>query len=316
MATSLTTTYAGEFKDKYISAGLISGKTLDNGGVTIYGNVAYKEVIQKVATGSDFIVDATCDYTDAGTLTLTERVLQVEEFQINKTECKKTFAQAWQSAQMGYSVPNEILPKSFADYIVQHYIAKISAHVERVIWQGTNATSGEVDGFTTIFNANASDLAGGAVITGTTISSSNVIDEMAKVVDNISANTPALLDDPDLKIYVSNNIFQKYLRALGGFQANGVGGSGVDAKGSTWYDGSASLTFDGIPVFNAPGLPANDMVGATSSNLFFGMGVQGDLSDLRLIDTADTLGDQNVRFVARFKMGVQVGLLEEISYYS
>ena len=31
MATSITTTYAGEFKEKYIAAALLSGKTLDNG---------------------------------------------------------------------------------------------------------------------------------------------------------------------------------------------------------------------------------------------------------------------------------------------
>ena len=47
MATSITTTYAGEFKEKYIAAALLSGKTLDNGGVTVLPNIAYKEVIQK-----------------------------------------------------------------------------------------------------------------------------------------------------------------------------------------------------------------------------------------------------------------------------
>jgi len=52
------------------------------------------------------------------------------------------------------------------------------------------------------------------------------------------------------------------------------------------------------------------------SNLFFGCGVLGDLSELRLIDTADTLGDQNVRFVARWKAGVQIGLLGEVTYYT
>ena len=75
MATSLTTTYAGEFKDKYIAAALLSGKTLDNGGVTILPNIAYKEVMQKSVMGDDLIVNAGCDYSDAGTLTLTERIL-------------------------------------------------------------------------------------------------------------------------------------------------------------------------------------------------------------------------------------------------
>lgn len=313
MATSLTTTYAGEFKDKYIAAALLSGKTLEQGGVTIMGNVAHKEVIQKAAVGANFIANATCDYTDSGDLTLTERILEVEEFQVNRTECKKTFAQTWQSHEMGYSVPNEVLPKSFADFIVQHYVAKIADSVEKTIWQGTNATAGEFDGFTTIFNANASSLSGGAIIAATSITAANVIDEMGKVIDNVAANNSALLGTSDLKLYVSTAIFQKYVRALGGFASTGA--NGYENKGTTWYNGQ-DITFEGVPVFVAPGLPAGDMLAAQTSNLFVGVGVQGDLSDLRLIDTSDTLGDQNVRFIARWKIGAQVGLLSEVAYYS
>ena len=99
MATTISTTYAGSFKEKYIAAALLSGKTLDNGGMTVLPNIAFKEVLQKSVMGSDFIVNATCDYSDAGTLTLSERILEVEEFQVNKTECKKTFAQTWRSEE-------------------------------------------------------------------------------------------------------------------------------------------------------------------------------------------------------------------------
>ena len=48
--TSITTTYAGEFAGKYIAAALLSAPTLDKGGFTIHPNVAYKQVIQRVAT--------------------------------------------------------------------------------------------------------------------------------------------------------------------------------------------------------------------------------------------------------------------------
>ena len=313
MATSITTTYAGEFKEKYIAAALLSGKTLDNGGVTVLPNIAYKEVIQKSVMGDDFIVNAGCDYSDAGTLTLSERVLEVEEFQVNKTECKKTFAQTWQSAEMGYSVMNQSLPKSFADFIVQQYIAKIAQKTEQNIWAGTNATAGEFDGYTTIAAANAASLAGGAIVVGTTVTASNVTTELGKVIDNVAANTPAILDKEDLRIYVGNGIFQAYIRALGGFAL--TGSAGTDDKMTQWYDGGG-LTFDGVKIFLAPGMPANQMMCTQISNLFFGCGILGDLSELRLIDTSETLGDQNVRFVARWKAGVQIGLLGEVTYYA
>ena len=314
MATSLTTSYVGEYKDKMIASALLSGKTLDNGGLTVYPNVAYKEVIKKIALGNDLMVGASCDYTDAGTVTISERVLEVKEFQINKTECKTTFSQDWTSAQMGYSVPNYVLPKSYADFISQQYIAKIAANVETMIWAGS-AGANAFDGFTTTWAANASSLAGGAVVTGTTVTAANVVDEIGKVVDNVSANTSSLLDKEDLHIYVSNHIYQMYVRSLGGFGAAGLGAAGFDGKGNNQNLGDA-LLFDGIKIFRAPGLPTNDMAVAQKSNLFFGCGIEGDLSEIKLIDTGDTLGDQNVRFVARFKAGIQTGLLEEVTYYT
>ena len=44
--TSITTTYAGEFAGKYVSAALLSADTLEGGGITIKPNVKYKEVLK------------------------------------------------------------------------------------------------------------------------------------------------------------------------------------------------------------------------------------------------------------------------------
>ena len=314
MATTIATTYSGEFKESYIREMLLAGKTLDNGGMTIFPNVAYKEVIQKAALGGSLIVDGSCDYTDSGTLALTERVLEVEEYQVNKTECTKTFSQTWQAAQMQGKLDGRKLPASFSDFIVQYYIAKIAAQMENTIWSGVNANAGEFDGITTILAANAGSLAGGAVIgAGAAVTAANVIEKLGLVVDNISTNSPALLGQADLRIYVSSHVFQCYIRALGGFS---IANSGTDNKMTQWWDGNSGLTYDGIEVFLAPGMPTNDMVATTVGNLFFGCGILDDMSEIRLIDTSQTLGDQNVRFVARWKAGVQVGLLEEVTYYS
>ena len=89
--TSITTTYAGEFARKYISAALLSGETLRNENISISPNIKYKSVMKKVATDANLIKDATCDFADTGTITLTERVLQPEEFQVNVELCKKGF---------------------------------------------------------------------------------------------------------------------------------------------------------------------------------------------------------------------------------
>jgi hypothetical protein len=100
--TNITTTYAGEFAGKYISAALLSGKTLAEGNITTVPNVKYKQVMKKVAT-DDIVKNATCDFDDTSTLTLTERILTPEEFQVNLELCKKDFRSDWEAAQMGFS---------------------------------------------------------------------------------------------------------------------------------------------------------------------------------------------------------------------
>jgi len=77
--TSITTTYAGEFKDKIIAAALLSGSTIENGGIEIKPSIKYKEVIKKLSTDA-ILKDATCDFSATSTVTLAERILQVEDF--------------------------------------------------------------------------------------------------------------------------------------------------------------------------------------------------------------------------------------------
>jgi len=94
--TSITTTYAGEFAGKYISAALLSASTIENGGIEVKPNVKFKEVIKKIAT-DDLLKDATCDFDPTSTLTLTERIIQPEEFQVNLQLCKKDFRSDWEA---------------------------------------------------------------------------------------------------------------------------------------------------------------------------------------------------------------------------
>jgi hypothetical protein len=149
--TSITTTYAGQFAGKYIAAALLSGTTLDKGLIEIKPNVKFKEVIKKVAT-DNIVKNATCDFDPTSTLTLTERILQPEEFQVNLQLCKKDFRSDWEAVQMGYSVYDN-LPPSFTDFLLAHVAEKVAQRIETNIWAGANATAGQFDGFTTLFAA-------------------------------------------------------------------------------------------------------------------------------------------------------------------
>jgi len=305
--TSITTTYAGEFAGKYISAALLSGKTLAEGNITVVPNVKYKQVMKKVAT-NDIVKNATCDFDDTSTLTLTERILTPEEFQVNLELCKKDFRSDWEAAQMGYSAFDN-LPSSFSDFLIAHVADKVAQRMETNIWTGTNATAGQFDGFITTLGAD------GDVndVTGTASTAANIITELGKIADAIPST---VYGSEDMTIYLPSNMYRNYVRALGGFGASGLGAAGTDNKGTQWYNGGAGLQFDGIQIALATGLSDNDAVAAQKSNLFFGTGLLSDQNEVKVIDMADLDGSQNVRVVMRFTAGIQHGIGGDIVLYA
>jgi hypothetical protein len=305
----ITTTYAGEFAGKYLAAALLSAPTLEQGGVSILPNVAFKQVMQKVAT-DNIVANATCDFTTSGTVTLTERVLTTEEFQVNIELCKLDLAQSWQSAEMGYSA-FKTLPKSFADFLIAHVAAKVAAKIETTIWGGTNATAGEFDGFKTLMLADSDVIDVTSPLTGAALDATTVIGEIGRTVDFIPAS---LYGNENLRIYVSQKIAKLYVRALGGFGASGLGANGTNAQGTQWYT-NGSLTYDGIPIFMANGLGADNMIATTVDNLYFGCGLLNDNSLVKTIDMSDIDGSNNVRVILRYNAGIQYGIGSDIVLY-
>ena len=304
--TSITTTYAGEFAGKYISAALLSADTLEGGGITIKPNVKYKEVMKTLSTDA-IVKDATCDFSDTSTLTLAEKILQPEEFQVNLELCKSDFVSDWEAISMGYSAFDE-LPSNFADFLIGHVAAKVAQKTEQTIWTGATATAGEFNGFGALLAADGDVVD----VTGTSVTAANVITEMGKVVDAIPS---AVYGKDDLYLYVSSNVARAYVRALGGFGASGLGANGVQNNGTTWFNGQ-DLAFDGVKLFVASGMADDTMVAAQKSNLFFGTGLLADHNEVKLLDMADLDGSKNVRVVMRYTAGVQIGIGADIVYYA
>ena len=306
--TSITTTYAGEAAGEYISAALLSGSTIDNGGITVKPNVKFKEVIKTLST-DDIVKDSTCDFDPTSTITLAERVIQPEYQQVNLQLCKKDFQSDWEAVSMGFSA-HDNLPPSFSDYLISHVAAKVAQRTETSIWEGATATNGQFDGLTTLLDADASHT-GAKKIAGTTVDAANVIAQIGSIVDVIPS---ALYGSDDLNLYVSQNIARAYVRALGGFGASGLGAAGTNAMGTQWWN-NGSLSFDGVKIFVANGLADNTAIAAEKSNIYFGTGLLADHNEVKLIDMADLDGSQNVRVVMRFTAGVQYGIVGDIVSY-
>ena len=202
---------------------------------------------------------------------------------------------------MGFSA-YEKMPKKFSDFLIGEVAAQVAQKTEQSIWNGVNANAGEFDGFVTLFSAD-SDVND---VTGTTVTSSNVIAEMGKVID---ACPSALYGKEDLYLYVSKNVAKAYVRALA------AQGGGYENKVNMWYSMDQPLTFDGVNIFLAQGLNDNQMVLAQKSNLYFGTGLLNDHNLVKTLDMADLDGSQNVRIIMRFTSGIQYGFGNEVVLY-
>jgi len=313
-ATNITTTYAGEFAGEYIAAALLSASTIDDGGLTVKANIAFKEVIKKLATGA-LVSPASCDFNPNSSVTLTERIIQPVELQVNLQLCKYDFVNDWEAQQMGYGL-GQSLPPKFSDFMIAHVAAEVAQNTEFCIWQGDTAaaSNNSFDGFEKLIaaSAGAGDIPAGQQVAAGVLSAANIIAELSKVVDAIPSS---LYGKEDLFIYIPSSAAKFYVQALGGFAANGLGANGTNAQGTQWWN-NGSLTVNGVKIFVCPGMSNNKMYAAQRSNLYFGTGLLNDTNSVKVLDMADLDASNNVRMVMRFTSSVQFGIASDIVEYA
>tara|TARA_R110002167_G_scaffold106627_6_gene273339 strand:+ start:2412 stop:3386 length:975 start_codon:yes stop_codon:yes gene_type:complete len=312
-AVNITTTYAGEFAGVYIAAALLSSSTINDGGLSVKSNIGYKEVIKKLATGT-LVQPATCDFDPTSSITLTERIIQPTELQVNLQLCKKDFVNDWESQSMGFGL-GQSLPPKFSDFLIAHVAAEVAQSTELNIWQGDTAaaSNNSFDGFQKIIrtSAAAGDIPAGQQVAGVALTAANIVAQLGRVV---SAIPNALYGKEDLYIYIPSSAAKFYVEALGGFSVAATSNAGVDNKGTQWWN-NGSLTVNGVKIFVCPGMSDDKMYAAQVSNLYFGTGLLNNNQEIRVLDMVDLDGSDNVRLIMRFTSGVQFGIASDIVEY-
>jgi len=218
---------------------------------------------------------------------------------------------------MGYGL-GQTLPPKFSDFLIAHVASEVAQNTEFCIWQGDTAagTNNSFDGFEKLIaaSATAGDIPAAqqvAAVAGGLLST-NIIDELSKVVDAIPA---ALYGKEDLFIYMGTQAAKLYVQALGGFGANGLGANGVANMGTQWWN-NGSLTVNGVKIFVCPGMSANKMYAAQRSNLYFGTGLLNSTQEVKVLDMSDLDASNNVRMVMRFTSAVQFGIASDLVEYA
>ena len=285
MADSLTKLYAGKAAAGFMSASLLSGETLAKGNLTVLPNVAFKVNLNNFNLAAAAVADATCDFTTAGDITYVEKALAPKRLQVNKALCKNDWLSTWAGANMRAGLDGT-LQTDFATYLISYAGSLVGQQVETSIWSGASGNNGQFDGFQALLTADGTvvDVAAG------TLAAANIIAEIGKVRDAIPN---AVYGQDDLAIYMGTAAFKFYISA----QA---------ALGylNQYHAGVTESNFEGIPIKWAPGMAANVMVAGRKSNMFFATDLEGDMTEVKLLDQTLVDGSDNVNLVMRFNAGV------------
>ena len=305
MAESITSAYVGESAGKYIQAALLTNETILNGGITVVPNVKYKETMTVISSGA-LTTDASCDFSDGGTITTTEVVLEPKHLQVGLDVCKQTLISSWAAREMGFSA-HDNTPSNFVDYTIAQISDKVAQENEVNFWQGDAGNSGEYDGILTLAAADATVVDVAGVAGG--ITDANVQTEMRKAIDEVPQ---AVYRKADKTMFVAPDVFRSYIRSLGG---DGTAINGYENKGAAWYQ-NGGITFEGFRVFLADGMPDGYMVVTYASNLYFATGLLADHNEVKLIDRSETEGDNNLRFIMKFSGTAAIGIGADVVLYT
>ena len=292
MAFTTTSNFSGKAAGFYISAALKQANSLDY--LTSIENIKFKSNIQRMA-GSGVVADATCDFTGAGTLALTEKVLEPKNLQINLDLCKSTLLDSWEALQMraGAGAPP---PASFDDYVISYMGEIIAEATEESIWTGT-AVAGKFNGFNGAVTGLLLPGVDGTVVQDAATAAYTAANIIANLQAAVAAIPTAVLGKEDLHIYMNQKTYRYYISAI----------STLGYVNAYNMNGDYSPVLEGYKIAVCNGMIDNQVVIAQKSNMFFGTDLLSDATRITLMDMATLDGSDNMRLVARYSAGVQTG---------
>ena len=290
--TNVSSNYSGKVAGGIIGAAFKEGSTLSLGVLTVAENVNYKMNLRKIAY-ADGTVNYSCGHAPAGTITLSEKIIEPKKVKNDFTVCKEDFRQTWSEDSMGASASNVNAPADIMEAIQLEMLSSQAAKVDDDIWNGLNATAGEIgDGFIVQFAADGAVIKANNGITalGAATTESNVEAHLKAALNAI----PVALRRKEVEVLVSSNVFQAYTFYL-------------ISKGIAW-NGTADdkmAKFGRYNLVEIQGLPDDTIIAAEKKNLVFATGLNSDFNTVALEDE-DAIGllTGNVRGKIVYNAGV------------
>lgn len=288
--TSALTAYTEEHRLPLLRKAVIGGKSakLFNLQTGVKGATA----LNLLNTDVQFGDGSACGWNEAGTSSLSQRVITPGYPKVNMSLCDKQLLKYWTNYEVRVAAGQKTLP--FEEDFMNGIVEGVAAALEKAIWQGDTSKSSEP-------NLNKFDgivkIAGAASVATTTYTASSMSQTVA---DLYKAIPDAAFSKGDVVIYMSSADYRKYILEL---VANGnlvitTGVNDVAMPESVLVPGT------NVRVYGVDGLNGvNKMYASFKDNFVFGTDMEGDEEKLEMWYSQD---NREFRVAIEFVAGVQI----------
>lgn len=296
------TNYVNENSGILLKESVNTGRTFEY--ITIQSGVKYADSLN-IMTSELIAIPAVCGaISPTGSVTLSQRTLNVSFVEIPESVCLIDFTSKWTNQLERAGSNQEGMIPTFEELYVADKIEKIAQKAEDLFWRGSpSGTYGTgltvATGILEILeNTSATASVIGATATGalTTATAIDVVDQLIGLIPNDVQNAN------DLTLFMSEANFRVLMRALR--NANYFAGyDGV--AGPTWV--LENFTNTNVRIVGTRGLVGrNEMILTPASNLYLGTDSFGELVNGDTFKIWYENKDDMVYFRSKFKIGAQV----------
>jgi len=252
-------------------------------------------------TFDDLLKASTCNFS-APTDSLDAVDIDVCALSAMAQICQFDIEQSFLSLQMAQGSNGDFTVASFMNYYWNEMSLKIQEEVELIRWQGDTTS---LDPVLALCNGYLKGLLADATVVdvaNTTVTVTNVLAEMTKVVVALPARVQRRKSE--LRFFVSSNVATAYEIAA------------ASGNTQTYVTTPLALTFLGIKLVVAEGLPNDTMVLTRKENLIYAFDAEGDAKALKAVNLSDTVAEPYLRTRANLKVGFKHVNGAEIVLYS
>ena len=290
--------------EAFYSQAYLSEDTADN--YRSLPGVKYKTKLATVTFGN-ILQPSSCSFT-APKDDLNAKEIDVCALSAMAQICQFDLEQSFLSLQMSKGSNGDFSVASFMSFYWGEMANKINGDIELIRWQGDttslNPTLALCDGYEVKLTAGLTD-PNDTVINGGTGAIANFTTLETKLAAAF-ALLPASIATrtADLRLYMPTQLVNIYRLGVAAGNTN------------AYITQDLSLTFLGVKIVVCPGMSNNTFVWTLKDNLIYAFDAEGDSSDLRAVNLADTVAEPYIRTRANMKVGFEYVNGSDIVFYS